>query len=241
MIQLLPVKSISYPESDGKPMGETDWHRVAIIRLIELLQYLFRGQKVYVTGDMLLYYEQGNPKKFVVPDVFVIKGLEQKQRRIIRTWVERKVPHCVIEVTSRKTRKKDAATKPELYARLGIPEYFLFDPDLGYLDPSLQGYRLIDGAYQRIAAGSDGSLVSEQLGLRLIREDDELQLYRIDTGERLLTANERAELEAAARREEAAACREEAAARRAAENKMAEALAEVERLKAELARQQGRK
>ena len=122
------------PRIRRQTLGETDWHRKAIIRLIELLEDYFSGQMVYVTGDMLLYYEQGNPKEFVVPDVFVVKGLAQRKRRILRTWIERKVPNCVIEVTSRKTRKKDAITKPELYARLGIAEYFLFDPDLDYLD-----------------------------------------------------------------------------------------------------------
>jgi Uma2 family endonuclease len=222
MSKVLPITSVYYPESDGKPMGETDWHRKAIIRLIELLEDYYSGQMVYVTGDMLLYYEQGNPKKFVVPDVFVIKGLVQKKRRIIRTWIERKVPDCVIEVTSRKTRKKDAITKPELYARLGIPEYFLFDPDLDYLDPPLQGYRLVGEAYQSIPRESDGGLVSEQLGLRIFHDNDDLQVFRLDTGERLLTGQERAD--------------SEAAVRRAAEDEKAKALAEVARLRAELAR-----
>ncbi|HLQ46010.1 MAG TPA: Uma2 family endonuclease, partial [Planctomycetaceae bacterium] len=213
--KVIELTKVYYPESDGKPMGETDWHRKAIIRLIELLEYFYSGQMVYVTGDMLLYYEQGNPKKFVVPDVFVIKGLVQKKRRIIRTWIERKVPDCVIEVTSRKTRKKDAVTKPELYARLGIPEYFLFDPDLDYLDPPLQGYRLAGEAYQSIPRESDGSLVSEQLGLRLFHDNDDLQLFRLDTGERLLTGREQADR---------------------ARQEQTETLAEVARLRAELAR-----
>ena len=49
----LPIQSVYYPESDGKPMGETDWHRNAIVRLIELLQSHFAGRKVYVSGDLL--------------------------------------------------------------------------------------------------------------------------------------------------------------------------------------------
>ena len=129
-------KKIYYPESDGKPMGETDWHRRAIIRLIELLEYLFRGELVYVSGDLLVYYEEGNPKKFVVPDVFIVKGAQPHDRRIFKIWQERRVPNAVIEVTSRKTRQRDHTFKPDLYARLGVAEYFLYDPELDYLEPA---------------------------------------------------------------------------------------------------------
>jgi hypothetical protein len=72
------ITSTYYPESDGRPMGESDEHRDAMIRIIELLMNYYRGQKVYVSGDLLVYYEQGNPKKFVVPDAFIAKGLSQR-------------------------------------------------------------------------------------------------------------------------------------------------------------------
>jgi hypothetical protein len=49
-------KTVDYPESDGQPMGETDVHRDAMFRIIELLKRHFRHQKVYVSGDLLLYY-----------------------------------------------------------------------------------------------------------------------------------------------------------------------------------------
>lgn len=202
------VQVVSYPESDGKPMGETDWQRKAIIRLIELLERHFAGQKVYVSGGLLVYYEQGNPKKFVVPDVFVVKDLLPKERRIYRMWVERKVPNAIFEVTSRKTRKKDALEKPTLYAQFGVKEYFLFDPDSDYLDPPLQGYRLGKSGYQRIQPDSDGCLHCQELGLNVKQDESGLNLYT-PSGERLLTNKEEAD-------------------------RLAE---EIHRLKAELARQ----
>ena len=82
MSSVIQVTAVDYPESDGKPMGETDVHRKEIIRQIELLGRFLEGQYVYVSGDLLVYFEQGNPKKFVVPDVFVVKDLEPKDRRI---------------------------------------------------------------------------------------------------------------------------------------------------------------
>ena len=68
-----------------------------------------------------------------------------------------------------------------------------------YLDPPLQGYRLTDQGYVRIVPDASAALVSEQLGLKLRIEGGLLQFYRVDTGERLLTADERATYEAEAR------------------------------------------
>ena len=229
---VIDVSIVHYPESDGRPMGETDIHRDAMVRHIELLRHYYQGQQVYVSGDLLVYYEQGNPKKFVVPDAFVVKGINPGQRRVYKTWVERKAPDAAIETTSRKTKKKDTTFKPDLYARLGICEYFLFDPTQDYLDPPLQGYRLAGGKYQQLEADAQGSLVSEVLSLRLRIEEGQLAFYRMDNGERLLTGDERAALEVAARRQEAAARQQEAAARQAAE-------AEVARLREELRKRPG--
>lgn len=180
-------------------MGETDEHRDAMVRIIELLKNHFEGQQVYVSGDLLLYYEQGNPKKFVVPDAFIAKGLKQKRRRIYRMWVEGVVPQLVIETTSRKTKKKDTVDKPELYAKLGIHEYFLHDPTGDYLDPPLQGYRLKESKYERVVADAHGSLYSEELRLNLRIEDSELNLYHPETHQRLLSNQEKVVKEAEAR------------------------------------------
>jgi Uma2 family endonuclease len=218
--------SIYYPESDGKPMGETDLHRDAMFRHIELLKRYYQGQQAYVTGDLLLYYEKGNAKKFVVPDLLVTKGLHQYRRRIYKLWNEG-VPHFVLETTSKKTKKKDLEIKPQIYAQLGIPEYFLFDPTCDYLDPQLQGNRLVDGQYQLLEADARGRLTSDELGLELCVEHEDLQFYRIDNGQRLLTAEESREIEAEARRRESEALQRETEARLAAE-------AEVARLREQL-------
>ena len=188
---------VHYPESDGKPMGETDLHRKELVRHIELLEDYYQGQRVYVSGDLLVYYEQGNPKKFVVPDTFVVKGIAARAHRVYKIWVEGKAPDVVIETTSRKTQRKDTDVKPPLYSRLGVKEYFLFDPEQEYLDPPLQGHRLAGDAYQRIVPDSDGCLLSQELGLRLCVGEGVVQFYRLDTGERLLTRSERVTRESA--------------------------------------------
>lgn len=229
MSSVINVTAVHYPESDGRPMGETDLHRKAMFRHIELLEYYYEGQRVYVSGNLLLYYEQGNPKKFVVPDAFVVKGINPGLRRVYKIWVEGKTPNAAIETTSRKTKHKDTVVKPIIYAQLRIREYFLFDPTQDYLDPPLQGHRLAGDKYERIEPDANGALISEELNLRLQVENGELSFYRLDTGERLLTAAERALREAESRQAAEADARAQAEARQAAE-------AEAERLREELRR-----
>jgi len=218
MVPIIQFTPVNYPESDGRPMGETDQHRKEMIRQLELLERFFAEQRVYVSGDLLVYYEQGNPKKFVVPDVFVVKGLEPKDRRVYKLWIEGRPPDVIIETTSRKTKKKDTVTKPALYAQLRVKEYFLFDPTQDYLSPPLQGHRLAGTQYAAIEADAQGMLVSEELGLRLQAEQGKLMAYRLDTGEPLLTAEQ--------------ARQAEAEARQAAEAEVARLREEVRRLRA---------
>jgi hypothetical protein len=76
---------VHYPESDGKPMGETDVHIDALIYLREALRDYFRDDpQTYVARNMLLYHEEGNPAACVAPDVFVVQGVAKGERRTYR-------------------------------------------------------------------------------------------------------------------------------------------------------------
>jgi Uma2 family endonuclease len=172
-------------------MAETDVHRDWMFRVIELLKLFFSGQWLYVSGNLLIYYVEGDPKKSVAPDVFVVKRCDPRPRRTFKIWEEGKVPGFILEVTSKKTRRQDMGSKKETYARLGVLEYFLYDPLAEWLKPALQGYRLVNGDYVRIEASRDGSLVSEQLGITFRLEDQDLALFDIATEKRLISNAER--------------------------------------------------
>jgi Uma2 family endonuclease len=250
----VPHQKIEYPESDGKPMAETDIHINALIYLREALKDYFRDEpQVYVAGNMLLYYEEGDPLALVAPDVFVVKGISKKERRIYKLWEEGRAPNVVIEISSRLTRLEDLGNKRVLYAMLGVQEYFLFDPLVEYLEPPLQGFRLIAGDYERLEPAQDGSLFSQVLGLTLRREDELLRLINPSTHQSLLTpaeAHQQARAEAEARHAaeqqvltEAKAryaaeqrIQAETEARHAAEQRAVEAEAELAKLRAELAK-----
>ena len=207
---------VYYPESDGKPMAETPIHRDEMMRLIQTLQDAFAARvDVYVSGNMMCYYEEGNPRLSVSPDVFVTTGTPKApERRVYKMW-EEGPPTVVIEVTSRSTRREDLVKKRGLYARLGVREYFLYDPLAEYLRPPLQGLRLEGGEYRAIEPDAAGALVSAALDLRLVLVEGRLRLRDRRTDAELLSPAE-------ARRAEAARADAEAAARQAAERRIAE-------------------
>ena len=225
----IPVyREIDYPEGDGKPMAETPVHMQVMWDVINMLIAWFAKRRVYVWGNMFLYYVMGDPRKNVSPDVMVVKGVDKnKERRVFKVWEENnRTPSVAIEITSRKTRREDTLTKYALYQDvLKVREYFLFDPFGEYLDPPLIGYRLRTGVYEPIQA-VDGRLPSRELGLHLEANGEELRLWDPTTGQWLLTQKE-----ALQRLEEA---------RQRAEDERQQARAETERLRAEVAALQAR-
>lgn len=216
----IPLQNeIHYPESDGRPMGETELHAQVLEDLRFALALRYAGvPDVYVWGNLFLYYREGDPKACVAPDVFLIKGVEKRTdnlRRTYKVWEEGgRVPSLVIELTSESTRDEDVEKK-KLYERLGIEEYFLFDPFGDYVRPRLQGFRLEGGRYQALPQRVDGSQESRTTGLILKPEGSRLRLQDRETGEILLWAREEAEARRAAEERE----RHEAEARRAAEER----------------------
>lgn len=174
-------------------MGETEFHLRNIFTLIGTLECRHAHEPlVYVWGDMFIYYVEGDKRKHVSPDVFFVRGVPKRVRDCYFLWKEGKSPDCIIEITSKSTRKEDTKVKFELYRDvLKVPEYFLFDPREEYLRPSLQGFRLQNGIYEPIA-GVDGRLPSEAMQLHLERDGTELRLYDPVTQQRLLTPAEEA-------------------------------------------------
>ena len=221
---------VEYPSSDGKPLAENDAQLAAILYGMGALGVYYAGRSdVYVSGDLLIYYEEGNPRVSVAPDVFVVFGVEDRMRMNYKVWEEGKGPDFVLEVASPSTWREDVGRKREVYARLGVKEYWLYDPLGEHLKPALQGNRLVDGEYERqpLLESLDRrlGLRSGTLGLELWAKGRRMRFRDPETGLDLLSHDEehdRAEREAAARQREATARRQEAAARRAAEARVAE-------------------
>ena len=236
----LPLEhEVYYPESDGQPMAETTLHRKVMADTIEGLERRYADvPDVWAGGNLFLYYEEGNPKKCVSPDVLLARGVAKWDRRIYRLW-EEKTPALIFEITSKKTADEDQDLKPRLYERLGVTELVLFDPYGEYLEPRLQGHRLARGRYRPIEPNRDGSLDLRTIGVTVQPEGERLRLADTASGEKLLWSDEIEEARQTAEKARQAAeeaCRLESAARLAAEERAAAAEERARALAEELDR-----
>lgn len=192
----LRPRRVIYPVRDGKPMAETDKHADIMVYCKESLRLHFApcAAEVYISGNNFVFWEEGNPKARVSPDVYAVFGAPQRQRDSYKAWEENGLlPSVVVEITSRKTQAEDVGDKFHLYEQvLRVPEYFQFDPTGDYLTPRLQGNRLVSGRYQRILLEGETNdrLYSEQLGLYFVMQNETLRLFNPETGQFLPTLAE---------------------------------------------------
>src|SRR5215467_356362 len=222
------VTTVDYPDTDGLPMAESDFQRKPLTYAVEALDIYFQDRPdVYVSGNLFLYYREGDPRAVVAPDVFVVFGAEKRDRPSYKLWEEPKAPDFVLEITFRSTQSEDQESKPQTYAQLGVREYVQYDPTGDYLMPPLQGLRLVAGTYEPLPVTErpEGRFVlySAVLELELHVEDSQLHFYEAGTGQKLLTHREaeQARLQAEER------ANQEAVLRQAAEARVAELEAQL--------------
>ena len=217
---------VFYPCSDGRPMADNMWQAEAIMAAAGDIR-VARPQAL-VAADILVYPEQGNPRVNIAPDVLVAFGLGCHKRSSYLVWREGKPPDWVLEVASPSTASRDLEIKRRRYAEMGVAEYWLFDPT-GKLsrrgEAPLQGYALAAGRYQPLpamAAGGMAMIRSDVLRLGLRAENELIRFRDLETGKDVL------------HRDEAEADRaRETALRRAADARVAELEALLQRQREE--------
>lgn len=196
-------------------MGETAVHASLVHSLVSVLHWLFQGQHCAIYEN-LNFYQTPNTREYpLAPDIAVIKGVDYIED--IRSWRVGKTgpaSHVLFEIASEETWKKDLYEKPLRYARMGVQEYFAYDPHpdpvyRGIAGRRLLGWRLVHGVLQEMTSDSNGRLWSAQLDSFLLPDGTLLRLTDRQGYLRLTEA------EAQARRAEAEAQRAEAEARRA--------------------------
>ena len=193
--------SVEYPYSDGKAMAESPRHVDAIVNALATLRNRFAtSPHVQVGANMNLFYEEGDPEKKLVPDLFVVRGLAALPEPSYKVWEEGCPPGFVLEVASPSSEDRDRGEKQALYASMGVTEYWRFNP-VGALegaskpDERLEGGTLAELGYEPLARQRDGSIASEVLGLE-VRVDDRPGLGHLlrfrdpRSGEDLLTFRE---------------------------------------------------
>ena len=177
------------------------------------------------------------------PDIFVVFDVPDHDRDSWVVSAEGKGLDFVLEVHAGGDRKKDMVRHPQFYASLGIPEYFVFDR----AKVAVHGWRFATPqslAYTPIVPHL-GRYAAQSLGLELGLEQCNLRFFhataRLEQGRELIErlgnalgqVQARLDDEQAARETVTAALAAEAAARQAVEKQLAEALAEIARLRGE--------
>ena len=199
--------TIKYPDSDGEPLADNKFQAVAMVDSFSALETYFAGSPdVYIGIDQLLYYILNDPTASVAPDLFAVMGAHGSHPR--RSWIVSReggiVPAFVMEVASEGTWQHDATDKRDIYAQIGVAEYWRFDPEGTHYPIPLIGERLVSGEYQPITVETDADGIlrghSAVLGLDLcvrqgIEEFEgrtllELRLYDPATGEWLRSHQE---------------------------------------------------
>jgi Uma2 family endonuclease len=203
-------------------MGETSFHADLVHYLVEVLRWLVQGQ-LCALYENLNMYQTANPDEYpLAPDIAVIKGVAQHPVRSWRVDKSGPAPQVVFEIASEETWKKDLLEKPEKYARMGVQEYFAYDPHEVPL-PTSKNRRLFgwqrnphSQTLQAMTPGPNDALWSHHLQSWLVPDGVMLRLYDSNGQMRLTRAEDEAlQKESEAQRAEAAILQAEMETRRA--------------------------
>ena len=241
---------IVYPETDGKPLPDGEYQSPIFREVVGTLETHFRDRPgVHVNGNTLFYYEEGDPRRVVSPECYVVFAVNVEIIFLNNTyllWEMGKPPDFVLEIGSASTARHDLGPKRDLYARLGVGEYWKYDGTGGnfYREP-LVGEYLEDGEYRRFELHheADGTVWahSPTLELDLCWDNGQLRYYDPQARDFLLNREEEhaarqaaqaaAASERAARQAAQATAASERAARQAADERVAQLEAELRRLR----------
>jgi hypothetical protein len=125
------------------------------------------GQPFLVMVNVGWFYQARTPA--VVPDCLLSLGvtcppdLHVKKGHSYYQWLLGKQPDVIVEVVSDRSGGEESFKK-NLYARLGVPHYVVFDPEHLLSEDTLRAYELVGGTYR---LGDCGPWSNVGLGLRL--------------------------------------------------------------------------
>ena len=109
---------------------------------------------VFLDNETYICYDPSNLNVRAAPDIYLAFGVDAeaiRPRKLYLPWEVGKPPDFALEVASASTASVDVNRKPQIYATVGILEYWQFDPSGGrYHGRPLAGYLLDNGVYRPI-------------------------------------------------------------------------------------------
>lgn len=136
------------------------------LELVEILG-LFRARftdfnerpDVFLDNETFICYDPHNLNARIAPDIYMAFGVDAeaiRSRKIYLPWEVGKPPDFALEIASASTASTDVNRKPDIYAAIGVLEFWRFDPSGGqhYGEP-LWGGQLVDGAYETLPSTTE--------------------------------------------------------------------------------------
>ena len=155
---LLPNDRNRYEILDGElsptPAPATI-HQVILGNLYGILFNYLRGNqigKLFLAPTDVIFA----PTTVVQPDLIFIGN---DRRGIITERAIEGTPTLVVEILSPTTHHTDRVTKAQLYAKYGVPHYWLIDPD----QQVLEGYGLSGAQYNLITKAQDAEMFTSSV------------------------------------------------------------------------------
>ncbi|MDQ2828554.1 MAG: Uma2 family endonuclease [Chloroflexota bacterium] len=163
------------PDDTEESVLGTEWHQEAVHILADMLRDV-----AYKRGLPWGVYEQvelrgvrrANGKPYPLhPDVFVVaQTLDPTHDVRSVALAQVGAPLFVAEMASRSTVRNDIEGKSLVYARIGVPEYLIFDPTGDVMGRQVRAWRVASGqtaGYQPWDADAGGYWRSDILGVSL--------------------------------------------------------------------------
>ena len=155
---VIDYSSLEFNPDEPAIRPEGMYQNPVILESISILNTHFGADRrqgdVFIDTSTFICYDRSDLNVRVSPDIYIAFGVESRtieRRKLYLPWEVGKPPDFALEVGSESTARADVGRKREIYAGIGVPEYWRFDRSGGdfYGEP-LAGEQLINGVYQRL-------------------------------------------------------------------------------------------
>jgi Uma2 family endonuclease len=142
-----PSQTIICPDGDGKPRADNTIQFRWIVTIKEGIDALFlHDPDVFVAGDILWHPVEERPKTRMAPNVLVAFGRPKGDRGSYKQWEEGGIaPQVVFEIQAPGNPFAEFVRRFGFYQRYGVEEFYVYDPDRGFLDGWLRTGRRLKG------------------------------------------------------------------------------------------------
>lgn len=110
-----PDDGIDYPYGPDALPVKSMYQFVPQAYMQSALETWLDDPTTLIASQMFIYYEPGNPRVSVAPDVYIIPNVGSALRRSYFLWLEHEVPTFAMEIASSSTYRNDGGFKHRLY------------------------------------------------------------------------------------------------------------------------------